>query len=80
MFPTKDRAKNGASKRGAFFGSRFISRAAKTENLVPRSFFARKQHGNACYAGYVSPCETSLSGDEGGETSAVRRLKIFLRF
>ena len=34
-----------------FFGSRFISRAAKTENLVPRSFFAPKQHGNACYAG-----------------------------
>jgi len=35
-----------------FFGSRFISRAAKTENRVPRSFFAPKQHGNACYAGY----------------------------
>ena len=35
------------------FGSRFISRAAKTENLVPRSFFAPKQkNGNACYAGY----------------------------
>ena len=33
----------------SFFGSRFISRAAKTENLVPRSFFAPKQHGNACY-------------------------------
>ena len=43
LFPSKDRAKNG---------SRFISRAAKTENLVPRSFFASKQHGNACYAGY----------------------------
>ena len=36
-----------------FFASRFISRAAKTENLVPRSFFAPKQHGNACYAGYA---------------------------
>ena len=47
----KDRAKNGASKRERG-GSRFISRAAKTENLVPRSFFAPKQHGNACYAGY----------------------------
>ena len=35
----------------SFFASRFISRAAKTENLVPRSFFAPKQHGNACYAG-----------------------------
>ena len=33
----------------SFFGSRFISRAAKTENLFPRSFFAPKQHGNACY-------------------------------
>ena len=36
----------------SFFASRFISRAAKTKNLVPRSFFAPKQHGNACYAGY----------------------------
>ena len=35
-----------------FFASRFISRAVKTKNLVPRSFFAPKQHGNACYAGY----------------------------
>ena len=34
-------AKNGASKR-----------AAKTENPVPRSFFAPKPNGNACYAGY----------------------------
>ena len=45
----KDRAKNGASK---FFGSCFISRAAKTENPVPRSFFAPKPNGNPCYAGY----------------------------
>ena len=66
LFPSKDRAKNGASKRGGggeerketfpspspLFSSRFISRPAKTENLVPRSFFAPKQHGNACYAGY----------------------------
>ena len=34
-----------------FFGSRFISRAAETENPVPRSFFAPKPNGNACYAG-----------------------------
>ena len=34
-----------------FFGSRFISRTAKTENPVPRSFFAPKPNGNACYAG-----------------------------
>ena len=37
----------------SFFGSRFISRAAKTKNLVPRSIFAPKQHGNTCYAGYL---------------------------
>ena len=41
LFQSKGRAKNGA-----FFASRFISRAAKTENLVPRSFFAPKQHRN----------------------------------
>ena len=35
----------------SFFGSCFISRAAKTENPVPRSFFATKPEGNACYAG-----------------------------
>ena len=37
----KDRATNG---------SRFISRAVKTENPLPRSFFAPKPNGNACYA------------------------------
>ena len=36
-------------------GSRFISRAAKTESQVPRSFFAPKPNGNACYAGYILP-------------------------
>ena len=35
----------------SFFGSRFISRVVKTENL-PRSFFAPKPNGMACYAGY----------------------------
>ena len=35
----------------SFFGSRFISRAAKTENPVPRSFFTPKPNGNACYTG-----------------------------
>ena len=35
----------------SFFGSRFISRAAETENPVPRSFFAPKPNGNVCYAG-----------------------------
>ena len=51
LFWSKGHAKNGASKPLSFFASRFISRAAKTENLVPRSFFAPKQHGNACFAG-----------------------------
>ena len=32
-------------------GSRFLSRAANTENPVPRSFFDPKPNGNACYAG-----------------------------
>ena len=33
-------------------GRGFISRAVKTENPVPRFFFAPKLNGNACYAGY----------------------------
>ena len=34
-------------------GSRFISRAAKTKNPVPRSFSVLpKPNGKACYAGY----------------------------
>ena len=65
----KDRAKNGAVKeRGGggeerkvplplppllFFGSRLISRAIKTETPLPRSLFAPKANGNACYAGYI---------------------------
>ena len=32
-------------------GSRSISHAAKTENPVPRSFFAPEPNENACYAG-----------------------------
>ena len=40
----------------SFFGSCFISREAKNENPVPRSFFAPKPNGNACYAGYVHDC------------------------
>ena len=48
----KDREKSGASKRaGSLFGSRFISRAVKTESPLPRYFFAPKPNGNACYAG-----------------------------
>ena len=37
----------------SFFCTCFISRAAKTENPVPRSFFTPKPNGNACYAGYL---------------------------
>ena len=37
----------------SFFGPRFISRAAKPENLVALCLFALKPNGNACYAGYV---------------------------
>ena len=46
-------------------GSRFISRAVKTENPLPRSFFAPKPNGNSRYAGY--PWLHSLpSGSEVG--------------
>ena len=61
----RERAGKGWGKKGrkvsflplprpqlSFFGSCFISRVAKTENPVPRSFFAPKPNGNACYAGY----------------------------
>ena len=48
----KERAKSGISKSLlSFFGSCFISRAFKTENPVPRSFFAPRPNGNACYVG-----------------------------
>ena len=36
----------------SFFGSRFISRAVKTKNPLPRSFLAPKLNRNACYVGY----------------------------
>ena len=48
-------------KKGRKLGSCFISRAAKTENPVPRSFFAPKPNGNACYAGYNYKCLVSRS-------------------
>ena len=37
------------NKEHLFFGSRFISCVAKTENPVPQSFFAPIPNGNACY-------------------------------
>ena len=36
--------------------ARFIFHAVKTENTVPRSFFAPKLNRNACYAGYGNLC------------------------
>ena len=57
----KERVKNGVSKRVggggegfiplpplSFFGSCSISCLEKTENPIPRSFFALKTNGNAC--------------------------------
>ena len=32
-----------------------MERRQNTENPVPRSFYAPKPHGNACYAGYLIP-------------------------
>ena len=53
----------------SFFGSRFISRSVKTENPLPRSFFAPKPNGNACYAGYIwNSARNVPSGEERGET------------
>ena len=37
----------------SLFGSRFISRAVKTESPLPWYFFAPKPNGNACYTGYT---------------------------
>ena len=60
LFWSKGHAKNGASKRGGggdapppsfIFCLSFHFSGGQTENLVPRSFFSPKQHGNACYAG-----------------------------
>ena len=59
MAQVKERGEGGEERKEtallllpppSFIGSRFISRAAKTENPVPRSFIAPKPNGNACYA------------------------------
>ena len=59
----KDRAKNDVSKRAGrvFFGSCFISRAAKTENPVPRSFFALLRGKEIVGAAILSICAASPS-------------------
>ena len=44
-------------------GTRVADRATNgaTENLIPRSFFAPNQHGNACYAGYTATGSESFT-------------------
>ena len=53
MAQVKERGGGGGERKEtlSFFGSRFISRSVKTENPLPRSFFAPKPNGNTCYAG-----------------------------
>ena len=53
------------------FGSRSISRAVKVESPLPRSFFAPKQNGNDCYAGYFSSIGRNL--ERGIQSSASHR-------
>ena len=67
MAQVKERGGGGEERKGtlplplpSFFGSRFISRAIKTENPLPRSFFAPKLNGNACYTGYTETANSSL--------------------
>ena len=65
----KDRAKNGASKR--------------TENPLPRSLFAPKQNGNACYAGYIScdfPSGLCMPGGTGVFLACTIDMKPFQIF
>ena len=72
LFPSKDR-------------SRFISRAAKTENLVPRSFFAPKQHGNVWLSFHFSRGQNRESRSsvflcsETARKRLLRRLRLTAR-
>ena len=63
----KHHVKNSASNPNhtpppsvSFFGFRSIFCAAKTENPVPRAFFAPKPNGNACYAALLGPVSSSF--------------------
>ena len=64
----KERSGEGVGKKErnplppppSFFGSCFISRAIKTENPLPRSLFAPKPNGNACYTGYTETANQTL--------------------
>ena len=60
----------------SFSGIRFISRAAKAENPVPRprSFFSPKSNRNACYAGY------HRAGKKLGRTERKTRRSLFFLF
>ena len=62
----------------SFFGSRFISRSVKTENPLPRSFFAPKPKGNACYEGYlnVSSRILNLIGSETGSQWRSKSMRV----
>ena len=58
MAQVKEREEGGKERNPSpapppliFFGFRFISRAVKTENPIPRSFFDPKPKENACDAG-----------------------------
>ena len=61
----------------SFFRSRSIFRAAKTGNLVLRSFFAPKP-GNACYTGYKVSCflrlrRAKIKAESGGKDKGKTR-------
>ena len=55
--------------------SRFISRAAKTKNPVPQSFFALKPNGHVCYAGYPMSYPSRFISNAYICTSIRRNLK-----
>ena len=46
----------------SFFGSSFVSSAAKTKNPIPRSFFAPKPNGNAV-SRVINKPNTQLTSD-----------------
>ena len=62
----------------SFCGSRFISRSVKTENPLPRSFFAPKPKGNACYERYlkVSSRIVNLIGSETGSQWISKSMRV----
>ena len=69
----EERESKTARKKGSFFGSRFISRPAKTEKTDPRSFFAPKPNGNTFYAGYRLSKKSFIGFHMAQELSRLRR-------